>query len=509
MRAVLRRTALAVSGLLFFAPALFSQQPPLTVLSSTARRPIATTTVNEQEYVALDDLAATFQLAVREEPGGMLAVTYKGKTILLTQDQPLGSVGGRVIALPAPTIRSNRRWLVPVDFIGRALALVYDSKISLRRPSRLVIVGDLRVPRVQIRYDPSTSSGQAPGSGPARLTIDATPRVGSTISQDGDQLLVKFDADAIDLAGLGAPLPGATPQGLVQSVRLVDAVTLAFTTGPRFGGFKATSQSSDTSMRQTIDIAAAGATQSPDVPAPAQAAPVDLSALLSPGAAAVLRTIVIDPGHGGDDEGAKGAGGTKEKDVTLSVARKLKAALEQKFGVRVLLTRDDDRSVPIDDRTATANNSKADLFISLHANASFRPALAGATISTAWFQRQAEQAARSLPPELVPAIGGAPRDIEFVPWDVAQIPHLGQSARLAHAIEDQMRGHVQLAKTPVDAAPLRILEPANMPAVLIEMGYLTNTEQEKELAGADFQNALVQSLVDAIMKYRDETGGSR
>ena len=109
----------------------------------------------------------------------------------------------------------------------------------------------------------------------------------------------------------------------------------------------------------------------------------------------------------------------------------------------------------------------------------------------------------------MPAIGGAPRDIEFIPWDVAQIPHLSQSARLAQAIEEQMRGKIPLAKTPLDAAPLRILEPANMPAVLIEMGYLTNADQEKALIGADFQNVLVQTLVDAVMKYRDEMGGAR
>jgi N-acetylmuramoyl-L-alanine amidase len=503
---VLRRTALILSALLLFAPALPGQQTGLTLLSKDSRRAVATTTVNEQEYVALDDLAGVFQLAVREEPGSMLMVTYKGKTILLTQDQPLGSVGGRVFSLPAPPIRSNRRWLVPVDFIGRALALVYDSKITLRRPSRLVILGDLRVPRVQVRYE--AGAGQA-----ARLTIDATPRTGSTVSQDGDHLVVKFDADAIDLVNAGAPLAGATPQGLVQNVRMTDATTLAFMIGPRFGGFKVTSQASDTSMRQTIDIAAGGApavTEPPDSAKQDAKGPApDLSALLTPGSAAVLRTIAIDPGHGGDDEGAKGAGGTKEKDVTLAVARKLKASLEQKLGVHVLLTRDDDRSVPIDERTATANNGKADLLISLHANASWRPSLAGATISTALFTHQAEQAAKALAPELVPAIGGAPRDIEFVPWDVAQIPHLLQSAALAHAIEDQMRGRVPLATTPVGGAPLRILEPANMPAVLIEMGYLTNAEQEKQLAGPDFQNVLAQALVDAITKYRDDMGASR
>ena len=81
----------------------------------------------------------------------------------------------------------------------------------------------------------------------------------------------------------------------------------------------------------------------------------------------------------------KSAGGTKEKDLTLAVARRVKAAIEARLGIRVLLTRDDDRDLPLDDRTAIANNNKANLFISLHANASLRPTTAGATIYYAAF----------------------------------------------------------------------------------------------------------------------------
>ncbi len=520
MRAVLRRTALIlIFGFILALPAsLLSQQTFLTVLTkdnagTVARRAIATTTVGEQEYVALDELAAMFQLTVREDAIGGLSVIYKNKTILLTPGQPLASVSGRVVSLPAAPVRTAaRRWLVPVDFIGRALSLVYDARLTLRRPSRLVIVGDLRVPRVQVRYDVVGTGG--------RLTIDATPRATSTASQDGDQLTLKFDADAIDVSNVSstaAPLPGAAAQGLIQSQRMADSVTLAFTIGPRFGAFKIASQSSDTSMRQTIDIAPGAPAQAPDntaaptpSPFPAPASAPDLSAFSSSATpVSSVRTIAIDAGHGGDDEGAKGADGTKEKDVTLAVARKLKAALETKMGVRVLLTREDDRSVTLDDRTAVANNGKADLFISLHANASWRPALAGATISTALFEHQAEQAARALAPELVPAFGGATRDIEFVQWDVAQIPHLEQSATLARVIAEAFHDHVPLAMKPIDAAPLRILEPANMPAVLLEMGYLTNPDQEKLLAGADFQNTLVQALVDAVVKFRDALDDER
>src|SRR5262252_2323889 len=243
MRAVLRRTALVLSVLavsFLASDVLHSQQTPFTVLSkennALVRRTLASTTINEQEYVGLDDLASMFQLSVREDALGTLTVGYKGKTVLLTPDQPLASIAGRVVSLPAPPVRQGRRWLVPVDFIGRALALVSDTRITLRRPSHLVIIGDLRVPRVQVRYD---TSGAATG----RLTLDATPRANSAVSQEGDQLVVRFDADAIDVSysnTTAAPLAAAAAQGLLQAVRVADLVTLSFTTGPRFGAFRIT-----------------------------------------------------------------------------------------------------------------------------------------------------------------------------------------------------------------------------------------------------------------------------
>jgi len=296
---VLRRTALAFSALaltLFSFDVLLSQQGPLTVLTkdgnAITRRQIQTVTVNDQEYVGLDDLASMFQLTVREDALGALTVTAsKGRTILLTPDQPLASIAGRIVSLPAPPIRQGRRWLVPVDFIGRALPSVSDSRIALRRPSRLVIVGDLRVPRVQVRYETS-------GATSGRLTIDATPRVASTITQEGDQLALKFDADAIDVAysnSAAAPLAVAGAQGLIQAVRVADPVTLAFTLGPRFGAFKATTQPSDTSTRQTIDISPASAQTadaSPQQPAPqSNPVPPDLNAIAGASASAALRII--------------------------------------------------------------------------------------------------------------------------------------------------------------------------------------------------------------------------
>jgi hypothetical protein len=125
-------------------------QTPLTVLSRDGRRTIPIALVNSREFVALDDLAATFQLTVREESGA-ITVSYKGRTIVLTPDQALASVAGRLISLPARPARIGARWLVPVEFISRVLAPFYDVRLDLRTNTHLVVIGDLRIPRVTIR----------------------------------------------------------------------------------------------------------------------------------------------------------------------------------------------------------------------------------------------------------------------------------------------------------------------------------------------------------------------
>jgi len=199
----------------------------------------------------------------------------------------------------------------------------------------------------------------------------------------------------------------------------------------------------------------------------------------------------------------KGAAGAKEKDLTLSVARRMKAAIEGRLGIRVLLTRDDDRNVPIDERTAIANNNKADLFISVHLNGSMRRSASGAAIYCAAFDEAADAAAASGGAERLPTFGGGLRDIELVPWDLAQTRHIDQSTAFAAILEQHLHGHVPLAETPVARAPLRVLESPNMPAVLVELGYLTNAEQEKLITGDTFQNGLVQAIYDAVVRFRD------
>ena len=106
--------------------------------------------------VGLDDLANLFQLQIREDPAARaVTASYKNQTIVLTPDQSLVSASGRLVSLPAPLTRRNARWFVPVEFINRALAPIYDVRLDFRAASRLLVVGDLRVPRVTAQFDDS------------------------------------------------------------------------------------------------------------------------------------------------------------------------------------------------------------------------------------------------------------------------------------------------------------------------------------------------------------------
>ena len=120
-----------------------------------------------QEMVALDDLARLFNVAVREDAAaGGLTVTAGNQTIVLSAGQSLASVNGRLISLPSPPVRDGRAWYVPVDFV-RALAPAFGGRLELRKPSRLILVGDIRVPRIVGRMEALGSL--------ARLTLDISP----------------------------------------------------------------------------------------------------------------------------------------------------------------------------------------------------------------------------------------------------------------------------------------------------------------------------------------------
>jgi N-acetylmuramoyl-L-alanine amidase len=445
--------------------------------------------------VAFEDLSTVFPLTFREDTAARaITIAWRGQTIALTRDQSLVSVGGRLVSLPAPPRQIANRWFVPVEFIDRALAPSADPRIELRKASRLIIVGNLIVPRVIVRHD-------VPGP-QARLTLDISPPAGHSVVQEANRLIVRFDAPAVDPTV--APF---TSRGLIQAVHLGDAGApeLVVELGPRFGSFRASDAPPDSRVaRLTIDVFPVVDTTGPPGAPPPEPPPPEP---VLPTPAAGLRTIVIDPGHGGDEPGARGPRGTAEKDVTLALARRLKNAIEARLGARVLLTREDDRTVPLDARAALANNNKADLFLSLHANASIRSTPSGAEVFYLGLERHGEEARRIAEAErtLMPVFGGGTREIDIMLWETAQARYIEESAVLANLVEQELRKVVPVGPQGIQQGPFRVLVGANMPAVLVELGYLSNTAQEAQLHSTDFTGRLTQALLAAVMRFDART----
>ncbi len=509
-RVMVRRVLLGlVAGLVLasVAPATVAQSarpaPPYTVLGAGARQTLAAVSLGDHEMVRLDDLAALFQLTVREDRASRaLTVTSGSRTVVLALDQGLASIAGRLVSLPAPPAREGTRWLVPPEFAGKALPLILDRRMDLRRGSRLLIVGDLRVPRVTARTE------QAGGA--TRVTLDISPRALYNVTQEPRRLVVAFDADALDTAAV----PGL---GLVEQIGPVDPASIVLHLAPGAGPFRSTAVPIDAaSSRVVIDVMAAGSTAAPPsptavpaVPAPQPAEPA--TPLPAPGAPG-LRTVVLDPGHGGDEAGARGQNGAVEKDITLDVARRLEGLLEGRLGLRVLLTRDDDRLVPLDERAAIANNNKADLFISIHANASPRRETRGAEVfylSLDGYKEEMRRAAENPQSRALPVAGAGSRDIQLILWEMAQARHMAESAVFAGFIEEELRRRVEMSQRPIQQAPFRVLVAANMPAVLVEMAFLSNAEQEAQLGTDEFKTRIVQGLFESIVRYRARIEGAR
>jgi N-acetylmuramoyl-L-alanine amidase len=473
---------------------------PFTVLTRDARRPLPVRLISGQEMFALDDLAKLFDLTSREDAlAGGLTISTKTQTITLTAGQALASAAGRVVSLPAPPVKDGGRWFLPIDFVPRALSPALGTRLELRRPSRLIVAGDLRVPRITARLEPAGVN--------TRLTFEILPATPHTVVQEGARILLRFDADALD-----ATLPASPVPDVVKAVHVAESpLTIAIELGPRFASFKSADAAGERGAGRVVIEIVAQTTEAPAAPQPAAPAapePPPLLDLAPPGA---IRTIVIDAGHGGDEQGARGPQGTLEKDVTLGVARRLKGAIEARMGARVILTRDADRTVGLDERAAVANNNKADLFISLHANASVRGSAAGAEVfylSLGDYGAQAQRAAQG-ESEALPVFGGGTRDIDVILWEMAQARHIEQSAELAAAIEASLRQRVPMSPRAIQQAPFRVLVGANMPAVLVEMGFITNPEQERQLASEPFQSSIVQALVDSLARFRESRTAQR
>ena len=220
--------------------------------------------------------------------------------------------------------------------------------------------------------------------------------------------------------------------------------------------------------------------------------------------------IVVDPGHGGrDDPGAVGPAGTTEKDLTLRLARQLRRELESRLPVRVILTRDEDQGLPLETRTSLANENQADLFLSLHINS--YPGSKARGAETYFLDLEASDESAALAAELENQrsgqANGGDDGLQLILWDLAQSQHLRSSQRLATMIQQELNSAMGIRDRGVKQAPFRVLMGANMPSVLLEVGFLSNEEEEEKLNDSAYRNELIGGIVEAIARYHASLQG--
>jgi len=217
--------------------------------------------------------------------------------------------------------------------------------------------------------------------------------------------------------------------------------------------------------------------------------------------------VVIDPGHGGVDPGAIGAGGTREKDIVLSVGLALRDALRARGNYRIVMTRDGDRFVRLGDRVRIARRANADLFVSLHADAAAGRTARGAgvyTLSEKSSDREAAALARRENRSDIIAgvdLSDEADDVTSILIDLAQRETMNQSATLAQTVVVELGQRITMRSNPHRFAGFRVLKAPDVPSVLVEIGFLTNRQEEAQLKSSRTRQQIADGLADAIDAY--------
>jgi N-acetylmuramoyl-L-alanine amidase len=241
--------------------------------------------------------------------------------------------------------------------------------------------------------------------------------------------------------------------------------------------------------------------------APAEVAPKAVRAVHAPGDGDRDVIIAVDAGHGGEDPGAIGHGGTREKDVTLAIARALAERINAEAGMHAVLTRDRDELLDLRDRIGRAKAARADLFISVHADSIRDRSVSGASVYVLSVHGASSEAARWLAERENAAdlVAGARRDdqdvLEPVLIDAAQNEIIGVSAGAAERVVSALEGVGELRKAQVQRAGFVVLKSRDIPSMLIETAYISNPAEERRLRNAREQARLADAIAGGVRSY--------
>lgn len=219
-------------------------------------------------------------------------------------------------------------------------------------------------------------------------------------------------------------------------------------------------------------------------------------------------TVALDPGHGGEDPGAVGRSGSREKDVVLAIAKRLKARIEAQPNMRVMLTRDGDYFVPLHVRVQKARKVQADLFVSIHADAFVEPTARGSSVFALSEKGASSTAARWLAnkenaADLIGGVNikGQDKQLASVLLDLSTTAQINDSIKLAKAVLGEIGGINRLHKGSVEQAGFAVLKAPDIPSILVETAFISNPEEEAKLTDNAYQEQMAEALLNGIKKY--------
>lgn len=470
-------------------------------------------------YVSLTRLAALVGGKVSGDPRSRHAtLTVAGRRARVSRESPEVWVQGRTLRLTAAPRLRRGEWEVPGEFLVRVLPGLLGRGLHVTVASAppgpplkvkpVVAVKPARparpAPKVAAIERPEVAPPPSPAPAPGTRLLDLRSRSYPTYTRVVLEGGAPFEPLLVDgaggllvrLPGLAVspdPAPRPIGDGLVATLQLVEErgmpglrITFEGVPGPR-KVFRL-----EDPYRLVVDL------YRPPTPRPPSSSP----------SVAPLRHIVLDPGHGGHDPGAIGPGGLQEKELVLDVARRLARLLEEGLGVKITLTRARDEFIPLRERTAQANRLRADLFVSIHANAARVGAASGA--ETYFLSSEAtDKEARAVAAyenkviDLEPTGSAAQRDLlKTILWDLAQSEFQEESSRLAESLQDSLEQALRLPNRGVKQAPFYVLGGATMPAVLVEIGFLSHPREEQKLRDEGYRERIAQALYAGLAAHK-------
>ena len=316
----------------------------------------------------------------------------------------------------------------------------------------------------------------------------------------------------IDLPGTQrrATLPAASADGLVtalrsgrpeeRNLRLVLDLNSTLTLQLQ--------QSADGDTWRLRLVAQPGATRASEVQSVRAASPSNVRAAHAPPAGARAVIIAVDAGHGGNDPGATGQAGTHEKDVTLAIARALAARIDNEPGMRAVLTRNGDYFVALRERIDRARAARADMFVSIHADAISAREVSGASVYILSERGASSEAARSLADQENAAdlkggisLAGQEPDLRGVLLNLSQSASIGESSEAADRVLGALDGVGEVRKREVQQAAFVVLKSPDIPSMLIETAYISNPAEERALRARAQQQRLAEAIFSGIRSF--------